>query len=200
MAAVKLFYFDTPGRGELIRLVLAEAGVEFEDVRFKQEDWPKYKPEAPFGQSPFIEYNGKKRAQSVAIANFFARENGLYGANNLEAFRIDEVMGLMQDFFNFLVPVYMEKDPAKKEELRLAMVKNDAPRFFGFVLKLLQENGTGYFVGNKLSLADIIVYDMATQLRDVFSCDVAADFPEIKALVEKVSSNENIKKYIDSRK
>lgn len=52
----------------------------------------------------------------------------------------------------------------------------------------------------QLSLADIIVYDMATQLRDVFSCDVAADFPEIKALVEKVSSNENIKKYIDSRK
>ncbi|PVD21610.1 hypothetical protein C0Q70_17409 [Pomacea canaliculata] len=200
MAAVKLFYFDGAGRGEIIRLVLSAAGVEFDDVRFKLEDWPKYKPEAPFGQSPFIDYNGKKYAQSVAIANFFARENGLYGASNLEAFRIDEVVGLVQDLFTCMIPFFYEKDPAKKEELRAAMVKNDAPRFFGFFQKLLQENGTGYLVGNKLSLGDLIIYDIATQIRKSLEYDAAADFPEIKTLVDNVEGNENIKAYIDSRK
>ncbi|PVD21608.1 hypothetical protein C0Q70_17407 [Pomacea canaliculata] len=200
MAAVKLFYSDAPGRGEIIRLVLSVAGVDFDDVRYKYEDWPKYKPEAPFGQAPFIEYNGKKYGQSVAIANFFSRENGLYGASNLEAFRIDEVAGLVQDLFTCLIPVFIEKDPAKKEELRAAMVKNDAPRFFGFFQKFLQENGTGYLVGNKLSLGDLIIYDMTTQLLKTFQYDAAADFPEIKTLVDNVEGNENIKAYIDSRK
>lgn len=45
MANVKLFYFDSAGRAELIRLVLTAAKVEFDDVRFQGDDWPaKYKP------------------------------------------------------------------------------------------------------------------------------------------------------------
>ncbi|PVD21607.1 hypothetical protein C0Q70_17406 [Pomacea canaliculata] len=201
MANVKLFYFDSAGRAELIRLVLTAAKVEFDDVRFQGDDWPaKYKPVAPFGQAPFVEYNGKKYGQSIAIAKFFARENGLYGANNLEAFRIDEVVGLVQDFFTVLVKIFLEQDPAKKEEIKATMEKDDAPKFLRFFQKLLQENGTGYFVGDKLSLADLIVYDMVTQLQKTFNFDASTDFPEIKALVDKVASDENIKTYIDSKK
>lgn len=45
MSSVRLFYFDFPGRGELVRLVLAVAGVEFDDVRFSGADWAaRYKP------------------------------------------------------------------------------------------------------------------------------------------------------------
>ena len=41
---IKLFYFNARGRAELARLILAQAGVEYEDVRFPREDWPKHKP------------------------------------------------------------------------------------------------------------------------------------------------------------
>lgn len=34
--------------------------------------------EAPFGQGPYLEYNGKKYGQSIAIASFLAREFGKY--------------------------------------------------------------------------------------------------------------------------
>ena len=44
MPAYTLEYFDVKARGELIRLVFAEAGEKYEDKRFTLEDWPKHKP------------------------------------------------------------------------------------------------------------------------------------------------------------
>ena len=40
----KLIYFTRTGRAEMTRLMFAAAGVKYEDVRIKLEDWPKLKP------------------------------------------------------------------------------------------------------------------------------------------------------------
>ena len=37
---MKLTYFNLKGRAEFARLVLAQAGQEFEDVRIDQVTWP----------------------------------------------------------------------------------------------------------------------------------------------------------------
>lgn len=39
----KLTYFNLRGRGELIRLILAQAGVEYEDIRIEKDKWPAMK-------------------------------------------------------------------------------------------------------------------------------------------------------------
>ena len=39
MSQYKLFYFPFPGRGELIRFIFAQAGVEYEDYRIPYEKW-----------------------------------------------------------------------------------------------------------------------------------------------------------------
>ena len=44
----KLTYFNVTARAEPIRLILAAAGVKYEDVRIKREDWPKMKPSKNF--------------------------------------------------------------------------------------------------------------------------------------------------------
>jgi glutathione S-transferase len=72
MVHYKLNYFNGKGRAELSRLVLAAAGVEYEDFRWEREDWPKYKAQSPTGQSPFLEVtedNGQSftLCQSVTI-------------------------------------------------------------------------------------------------------------------------------------
>ena len=41
---IRLIYFDSKGLAEVARLILAQAGVEYEDVRITQEEWPKLKP------------------------------------------------------------------------------------------------------------------------------------------------------------
>ena len=44
MAQYKLTYFNKPGRGEPIRLLLAHAQVDYEDERVEMDQWPKLKP------------------------------------------------------------------------------------------------------------------------------------------------------------
>ncbi len=43
MSKYKLYYFNIKGRAEAIRLIFAYADVPFEDYRFKDEEWPKFK-------------------------------------------------------------------------------------------------------------------------------------------------------------
>lgn len=39
----QLYYYDARARGELARIVLAQADVEYEDVRIPFNEWSKYK-------------------------------------------------------------------------------------------------------------------------------------------------------------
>lgn len=87
MSKAKLTYFNGRGLGEGVRLLLTEAGIEFEDVRL--EDITPLKPELPFGQVcccaiicalrladlcaikvPLLEIDGLKLVQSVSIARY----------------------------------------------------------------------------------------------------------------------------------
>jgi glutathione S-transferase len=57
MPVYKLHYFNNPrqGRAELSRLILSQAGVEFQDIRFAHCEWPAIKPSKLNVYSPFIQ-------------------------------------------------------------------------------------------------------------------------------------------------
>jgi len=40
----RLTYFNGRGRAELIRMIFAQAGVAYEDVRIERAEWPQLKP------------------------------------------------------------------------------------------------------------------------------------------------------------
>ena len=42
MPCYKLSYFDIRGRAEIIRLIFAQAGVEYEDNRIGQNEWREH--------------------------------------------------------------------------------------------------------------------------------------------------------------
>ena len=44
MRKPRLIYFNTRGRAEPARYILAQAEVDFEDVRITKEEWAKLKP------------------------------------------------------------------------------------------------------------------------------------------------------------
>ncbi|VBB25683.1 unnamed protein product [Acanthocheilonema viteae] len=63
------------GRVETIRLIFAQAGVPYEDVRIRKEDWrTKYKPNMPLEQVPVLEVDDKMLSQSTAIALYLAKK------------------------------------------------------------------------------------------------------------------------------
>ena len=39
MSTYKLYYFDSRGTGEPARLIFAQAGVKYEDIRITHEEW-----------------------------------------------------------------------------------------------------------------------------------------------------------------
>ena len=41
MSTYKLYYFNVRGGGEPVRIIFAQAGVKYEDVRFEGEQWAK---------------------------------------------------------------------------------------------------------------------------------------------------------------
>ena len=57
--AVKLYYFDVYARGEPIRMLLHDAHLDFEDVRFSMPGFKDLKLQRPdlmeFGQVPVLE-------------------------------------------------------------------------------------------------------------------------------------------------
>ncbi|VVC88622.1 unnamed protein product [Leptidea sinapis] len=90
MENVTVYYFPVKAMGESIRMLLAYGGQEFEDKRIGKDDWPAYKESMPFGQMPVLEINGKKYAQTVAIARLLGRKYGLVGDDIEQDFEIDQ--------------------------------------------------------------------------------------------------------------
>ncbi|CAG5117476.1 unnamed protein product [Candidula unifasciata] len=186
--SMRLIYFDARGKAEISRLVLAAAGQTYEDVRLTKEQWPAEKPNTPFLQLPVLEIDGKRYGQSIAIATYLAREFGFCGKSNIEELQINQAIQLAVDLMNTGSKAFYESDPAKK-----------FPKYFQFFEKLLKESGTGFVVGNSLTLADIVFYDLVFNYisRKVASIE---GYPLLQALSKTVESNEKIKAYLAARK
>ena len=89
----KFVYFDSRGRGEIIRLVLAATGQPWEDERIGYEELAKLKPgkmyemdaflirhllppDTPLGQIPLLYVDGKPLSQTLVIIHYVANQHG----------------------------------------------------------------------------------------------------------------------------
>ncbi|KAK6176050.1 hypothetical protein SNE40_014411 [Patella caerulea] len=200
MPTYRLHYFDVRGRGEIIRLLFNAAGQKFEDVRYTKETWPLFKPLTPLGQLPCLEVDGTLYPQSGAIYSYLAREFGLYGKNNMEIFKVDIVMNIINDLMPFIVSVFVEeKDEEKKKILLEKLVNDDAPKYLAQLEHVALQNGGAYFVGNSLTLADLAVFDLTDNLLQ-FKPDILSTFPLIVNNRKVVESSPALTSYLKTRK
>src|SRR3954453_11207441 len=94
MAKLKLAYFDFHGgRGEPARLALSIGGIAFKDDRVPTSEWPRRKPNSPFGGFPVLEVDGEVVAQSNAITRYVGKLADLYPSDPWQAALCDEVEG-----------------------------------------------------------------------------------------------------------
>jgi len=199
---LKLTYFDLRARAEPTRLILAQAGVEFEDERLPapwddMAPWTAMKPTTPFGVLPILCVDGTKICQSMTIARYCGHAYGLGGKNAMENAQMDEIVDAVSDFTEKQYNAFLfEKDEAKKAELQKTYTTETGPTFLKQLEARLCSRGGEYFVGGKLSYADIIVYNFCSEL----PCKQAlASHPKLNALVDKVANLPNIKKWVESR-
>jgi len=201
-----LNYFNTTGRAEPLRLMFHAAGIEFTDVRMDREEWAKNKSDAkrfPLGQMPSLQVDDYVICQAQAIARYLARELGFYGNSSCEQAMIDQIC---ETFFDFAMDGYKiqyggfdEETMKKKLEEHFASDKTKAHLTFMNNFAKNNSSGSGFFVGNKPSYADFLLFGAHEQLT-LMNPAYLDNYPEMKTVIDRVSSIENLKNYLESQK
>uniref|UniRef100_A0A914VV21 glutathione transferase n=1 Tax=Plectus sambesii TaxID=2011161 RepID=A0A914VV21_9BILA len=195
----KLYYFNMRGRAEPARFLFHLAGVPYEDVRIEHADWPKHKEEMPWGQLPVLEVDGKKLAQSAAIYQFLAKQFGYNGKSDWETAQVQELLGSIDDIFSAMGPVFRTQDEAEKKKLMEKIVADTVIPYLTRLQKRFEANGTDYFVGNSLTVADLLFMVTFAAFKERFAPGVIEKFPKLDAFVAKVSQEPKIKEWIEKR-
>ena len=193
MSQCKLTYFNGRGRAELIRLILAQAGVQYEDHRIAKEEWGELKPRTPYGCLPILEVEGKTLAGSIPIAVFVAQRHGLAGGNDLENAELGGLMDFLGDLAQGFMTMFFEKDEERKAALKKKFEEEDCPRRLGQLEKRVSPGGWLY--GSKITYVDLAFFNFSERVHS----EVLAKLPALKALVEKVAALPNIEKWLKER-
>ena len=155
MSKPKLIYFDAPvSRGEECRLALHVAGVDFDDVRIKRDEWAALKPKTPFGAMPVLEMEGRPPlGQSNAILVLIGRQHGLHPKDDFEAARHEAVMACVEDLRAAVTPTLRMKDEAEKKKAREELVASYFPTWGERVERQIGDGP--FFAGEKIHVVDM---------------------------------------------
>lgn len=171
-------YFPIRGRAECIRMVFACAGVEFENVRVNPEEWfskLKQTDLSPTRQLPVLEVDGEVLTQSKVILSFVGKELGLAPEGNFKQAQADMLGDVISDLETKLSAAMFEKEQEKKEKA-LAAAGEEVVNKCGYFEKFLLANSKhGFFIGDKLTYADLAVF---TFLNSYFLKGKAEGIPE----------------------
>ena len=202
MALPKLIYFRARGRGEVIRLALSEAGVEWQEENFSGPDEfaaLKSSGRLPFLAVPVWEEDDLRLAQSAAIANHIARTHGLYGKAPREAALIDQAIGAADDV-RLEIRKIVTGDAAKRPEIRAELLTTTLPRWFAMLEKLLasHQDGKAFLVGDTISLADLHLWYVLEVAQDNGFGAALADAPKLRAFFDRIAKRPKIAPYLAS--
>lgn len=180
----ELYYWpEIQGRGEYVRLALAEADADYVDVarkgngearmvRLLESGRLKHPPFAP----PFLRAGQMWIAQTANILQFLGQRHAL--APRAEAGRL-WVHQLQLTLADFIVEIHDTHHPIgaglyyedqKKEAKRRSrdFLKNRAPKFLGYFERVLRISGGPYLNGRKVTYADLSLFQVVEGLRYAF--------------------------------
>jgi len=202
MPNYKLTYFPIAGRAEVSRWIFAVAKQPYTDDRIKWEEWPALKATTPFGQLPLLTVDGVTISQSHVIDEFLARQFNLAGSTPVEHARAAMIGQCCEDALKPLFPLRTETDDGKKAEIVKKYTTEQVPQFLALFDNLLKSNGggDGYFVGSKLTYADLAFVFFLGSPKENFGIDVSVDkFPKLAALKKRVESEPSLAEWIKKR-
>lgn len=201
MTAYRIVYFNAKGRAEISRFILAQAGIEYVDLRVTGEDFAKMKPSLPSGSLPILYIAGEEEvlAGSGVIARYLAEKHDLAGSNALENARIASFIDVLDDLYAGFGPAFFGPEEAKAAGLK-SLLEEKVPKYFAIMEKRIKENtsGSGWVYGDKLTYADLrlcIIVDGLLGLNP----KMADDFPALKNVNEKVKAEANIAAWLEKR-
>ena len=205
---LKLIYFDQPfWRAEIARLCLFMSDIEFEDFRITNEDLSYLKQHGelsdgsviPFRQLPVLVIEGESIAQTGAIARICGKLGDMYPKDIIEAGKVDQVIDTVTDINVLINPSMHESDPAIKRQMRDDLSSDALPKYFGYLERILEENDSGWFVGDEMTVADIAVWSMlgwiAQGVLDNIPSSLPKTFERLTRLYNEMSTMPKIQEW-----
>merc|ERR1712083_34020 len=145
---------------------------------------------------PMLVCGDKAYTQSLAVIRVAARKGGLMPTGDDELYQVDNLISAAADLRDAsfkAVGMFGATPEAQKNFVEVA-----APKHIGNFQRLLGDNE--YFVGGKLSVADITVYDVLTTKCRAMVPGCLDAYPKLDAFVKRIDALPKIEEYRKSEK
>eukprot|EP00960_Hanusia_phi_P068950 766973-Hanusia_phi.AAC.6 len=191
-------------RAEVCRLALYLGEIPFEDVRLSyRELLATAGPIAPFGQFPFMEVDGRRIAFTGAMARYCGDVAGLTPEDKSEAACVDMIIDACSELTSIISVSMREENKERKLEMRAILREATLPKWFSYLEKQLKDNrARGFFVGEKLTVADIAVWRLlgwiTSGLLEGIPKDVYRSFQALTDHQDKVEADPRIRSWMTS--
>lgn len=217
-AGITLGYWGIRGLAQPVRFLLIAAGVPFSEVRLgvlqdgsllnkdrEGEDWGRVRAtlDMPFPNLPYLIDNSVEPpvmlSQSNAILRYLARRYDFYGDSETDCIEIDVLQDEAYDFRNEIIETAYtlgEGYAAKFENFS----NNTLPHYLdSFEAYLAQHENKNFFVGNRLSLVDFILYELFWQMTLMVPNSITeSNRPTLSAFIAAFEKVPGIANYLNS--
>ena len=217
----ELYYWpEIPGRGEFVRLVLEDAGVPYVDVgREEQAQGGGVGAVLAFYEGrnaghavfapPVLKHGELVIAQTAAICHFLGRRHGLAPgdeAGDAQALELQlTIADLVAEVHDTHHPIasslyYEEQKDAAKQRAK-HFVDQRLPRFLAYFERVLQRNGGEVLVGQRVTHADLSLFQALEGLAYAFPrayARASTTTPAVRALAGRVRARPRIAAYLAS--
>ena len=151
----KLWYFPVYGRGEPIRMLLAKAGIHFDERTVTMEEWPSIKPSMPNQVVPCLELvNGQKLGETVPLMRLLAHSHGFYPSDFELAGKSDEITDEWEAVYhNVPGPAFMQ--PGEERDAAITKAIEGVSKFLKAIEPHIKNNK--FIGGDELSYTDFLV-------------------------------------------
>ncbi|MFO1057779.1 MAG: glutathione S-transferase [Dongiaceae bacterium] len=216
--AYQLYYWPgIQGRGELVRLALEEAGAAYEDVA-RGEDGidsmagilAEESVRPPFAP-PFLRDGDLLIGQTAAILLHLGDRHGLAPADpagrlwtHQIQLTIADALAGAHDTHHPIGSGLTYEDQKPEAARRAGQFRSERlPKFVGWLERILAGNPAGdrHLVGDRLSYADLSLFQLVAGLRYAFPramARVEPAAPLVAALHDRVAGRPRIRRYLDS--
>ena len=217
----ELYYWPgIQGRGEFVRLALAEADADYIDVartktgmakmeRLLESSRLKHPPFAP----PFLKAGAIVIAQTANILSFLGsrhhlapkEESARLFVHQLQLTIADLVAEAHDVHHPIAASLYYEDQKREAKKAARYFVSARIPKYLSYFETVLQRNGRSdsYLAGARLSYADLSLFQLVEGLRYAFPRSMARrekKTPRVAALAARVAVRPRIAAYLASEK